>query len=128
MVAAPRPRAGALAKLRALALALPTTRETSRWGHPNFRTSARIFCAFHESRDGVPTIWLRLDPLAAELLRGDPRIVASGHGRLGWLGVRADGGWTFVRELLGDAHRLALPEPNAARAKPATKRARTRRR
>ncbi|MFI5314726.1 MAG: MmcQ/YjbR family DNA-binding protein [Myxococcota bacterium] len=126
---------GALAKLRALLLALPGTDEKSSWGHPNFHTSARSYCAFHEHRSGVPCIWLRLDPLAAELMRDDPRILSSSHGGQGWIGVNAGGriDWSFVRELARDAHSLALPKPRRARpkaaaAKPAQGRDRTRRR
>jgi len=98
---------GVLARLRALTKRLEGTREVASWGHPNFRTDARIYCAFHPTRSGEPCIWIRLDPLAAELLRGDPRTLAATHGAAqGWIGVRAGGriDWRFVGELLHDAH------------------------
>jgi len=107
-----------LARLRTLTRKLPGTKETSSWGHPNFRTTLRIFCAYHPAR-GTPCIWLRLDPLAAELLRGDPRTLESTHGAAqGWIGVRAEGriAWGFVTELLRDAHALAEPEVKRKRA------------
>ena len=107
-----------LPKLRKLVLALPGTTEAKSWGHPNFRTSHRIFCAFHADREGVPCIWLRLDPFAAEMLRDDPRLIRSTHGAAqGWVGVRAQGriAWGFVAELARDAHALAAPAPKQTR-------------
>jgi predicted DNA-binding protein (MmcQ/YjbR family) len=109
-----------LAKLRKLLLALPGTKEKTSWGHPNFHTSARSFCAFHETRDGTPCIWLRLDPLAAEMLRDDPRVVRSTHGAAqGWIGVRAAGRipWGLVGDLARDAHALAEPAPKKTRGR-----------
>ncbi len=107
-----------LAKLRKLLLALPGTSEKKSWGHPNFHTSVRSYCAYHETRDGTPCIWLRLDPFAAELLRDDPRLIRSTHGSAqGWLGVRATGRipWGFVGELARDAHALAVPPEKKTR-------------
>jgi predicted DNA-binding protein (MmcQ/YjbR family) len=115
-----------LAKLRKLLLALPGTSEKKSWGHPNFHTSARTYCAYHETRDGVPCIWLRLDPFAAELLRDDPRLIRTTHGSAqGWIGVRAQGriAWAFVEELARDAHALAAPAPKRAKRVSSAKRA-----
>jgi predicted DNA-binding protein (MmcQ/YjbR family) len=108
-----------LAELRKIVLALPGTAEKQSWGHPNFHTAKRSYCAYHETRAGVPCIWLRLDPLAAEMLGDDPRVIRSSHGASqGWIGVRADGrvSWGFVRELAKDAHALAQPEAKSGRA------------
>jgi predicted DNA-binding protein (MmcQ/YjbR family) len=102
-----------LARLRALTRGLAGTREVASWGHPNFRTEARIYCAYHPTRAGEPCIWIRLDPLAAELLRGDPRTLPTSHGTAqGWIGARASGriAWGFVGELLRDAHAAAAPQ------------------
>jgi predicted DNA-binding protein (MmcQ/YjbR family) len=112
-----RPRGLDLTRLRELLLALPGTTETSSWGHPNFRTSKRIYAAFHEDRSGVPCIWLYVAPLTRELLQDDPRIGAleprGGH----WLGVRADGrvDWSLVRELAREGYDASTPKPRAAR-------------
>jgi predicted DNA-binding protein (MmcQ/YjbR family) len=109
-----------LTRLRALTRELEGTREVASWGHPNFRTTSRIYSAYHPTRSGEPCIWIRLDPLAAELLRGDPRTLASTHGAAhGWIGARASGriDWEFVAELLRDAH--AAAEPSVGRAKAA---------
>lgn len=99
--------------------ALPDVHEKASWGHPNFTAGkgGKIFVAFHEDRSGVPTIWLRVDPLAAELLRGDRRITASAHGGAGWIGVRADGrvDWKLVRELAADGHELVNVKPKRKR-------------
>jgi predicted DNA-binding protein (MmcQ/YjbR family) len=117
-----RPAVGpVLAKLRELAFALPDVHEKVSWGHPNFTAgkSGKSFAAFHEDRNGVPTIWLRVDPLAAEMLRGDERVTPSAHGGAGWIGVRADGrvAWSLVRELARDGHELVRAKPRA-RKKP----------
>ena len=110
-----------LAKLRALVSALPDVHEKASWGHPNFTAGkgGKIFAAFHEDRSGTPTIWLRVDPLAAEMLRGDPRIAASAHGGAGWIGVRADGrvAWALVRDLARDGHELVRAKPKSKRKK-----------
>jgi predicted DNA-binding protein (MmcQ/YjbR family) len=110
-----------LAKLRDLVFALPDVHEKASWGHPNFTAGkgGKIFAAFHEDRSGTPTIWLRVDPLAAELLRGDERITPSAHGGAGWIGVRADGrvAWSLVRELARDGHELVRVKPKAQRRK-----------
>jgi predicted DNA-binding protein (MmcQ/YjbR family) len=108
-------QADVLTKLRALAFALPDVHEKASWGHPNFTAGkgGKIFAAFHEDRSGTPTIWLRVDPLAAEMLRGDPRITPSAHGGAGWIGVRADGrvAWSLVRDLARDGHELVRAKP-----------------
>jgi predicted DNA-binding protein (MmcQ/YjbR family) len=110
-----------LARLRAICLGLPETVETASWGHPNFRSGKRIFSAFHEDRDGAPTIWIKVDALQGQMLTGDPRFSHSGHGTRGWVGVRADlpVDWAMVRDLLRRAHQLAQPaRPDRAAAKP----------
>jgi predicted DNA-binding protein (MmcQ/YjbR family) len=119
-----------LAKLRAICLGLEATVETASWGHPNFRSGKRIFAAFHEDRDGAPTIWIKVDALQGQMLAGDPRFSRSGHGTRGWVGVCADRpiDWAMVRELLREGHRLAQPKrPEQAPAgKPRAKGARRR--
>ena len=111
----------ALVKLRELAFALPDVHEKASWGHPNFTAgkSGKIFAAFHEDRSGIPTIWLRVDPLAAELLSGDERITPSAHGGAGWIGVRADGrvAWSLVRERARDGHELVRAKPKPRKKK-----------
>jgi predicted DNA-binding protein (MmcQ/YjbR family) len=108
-------QANVLAKLRTLVSALPDVHEKASWGHPNFTAGkgGKIFAAFHEDRSGTPTIWLRVDPLAAEMLRGDPRITPSAHGGARWIGVRADArvAWTLVRDLASDGHELVKAKP-----------------
>ena len=101
-----------LERLRELTRALPGTCEVASWGHPNFRTEDRIYCAYHPDRNGAATIWIRLDPIAVEVLQGDGRIRSSAHARLGWLGLRAEGriDWGFTRQLIRDAHALGGPK------------------
>src|SRR5262245_19103014 len=109
-----------LAKLRKLVFALPDVHEKASWGHPNFTAGkgGKIFCAFHADRSGVPTIWLRVDPLAAEMLRGDRRLSASTHGAsAGWIGVPADKrvDWKLVGELASDGCEMLRAKPKAPR-------------
>jgi predicted DNA-binding protein (MmcQ/YjbR family) len=125
-------QADVLAKLRALVSALPDVHEKASWGHPNFTAGrgGKIFVAFHEDRNRVPTIWLRVEPLAAEMLRGDPRLTPSAHGGAGWIGVRADGriDWRLVRELASDGHELVRAKPRSRKPRRAQPGAAERRR
>jgi predicted DNA-binding protein (MmcQ/YjbR family) len=102
-----------LRTLRKLALSLPETSETKSWGYPHFKAGKRIFVAFHPDREDVPSIWFRVEPLAAELLAADPRLSCSSHGATHWARLRADRAidWRLVEELARDAHELLLAKP-----------------
>ena len=39
--------AAALAKVRALCLALPEAKEVTAWGHPTFRAGKKLECGIH---------------------------------------------------------------------------------
>jgi predicted DNA-binding protein (MmcQ/YjbR family) len=109
----PRPvesEARVLAKLRELCLSLPDAYETQTWGHPNFRAGKKIFAAFHQSQ-GVPCIWVRIDPLQYEVLSGDARLLETRHGAPRWIALRADRrlDWKLARGLLEGGYRQVAP-------------------
>jgi predicted DNA-binding protein (MmcQ/YjbR family) len=90
-----------LTKVRAACLALPETRETSSWGHPNFRAGKRTFATF-ERVDGRPSIAFRLDPDDVERLLSRKQFFATPYGRGQWVSVWADRSldWRIVGDLL----------------------------
>lgn len=101
-----------LARLRRLCLALPETRETPTWGHPNFRVGDKIFAAFHDDAAGSPCIWLKADADALLDLPGAARRFSQArHGAGRWIGVRADVSveWAMVRELVRESYRRTAP-------------------
>lgn len=110
-----------LARLRRLSLALPETRETPTWGHPNFRVRDKIFAAFHEDAAGSPCIWVKADPAEVFARGDDPRFSRSRHGAGRWVGVRADLplDWKLVGELVHESWRRTAPKRLAAAAAPA---------
>src|SRR5690349_19351615 len=77
------------AQARRACLALPETRETSSWGHPNFRAGRRTFCAF-EMIGGRPSIAFKLPPDDAGLRR-TPDTFATPYGRGLWTSIWVDG-------------------------------------
>ena len=105
-----------LARLRRLCLALPETRETPTWGHPNFRVGDKIFAAFHEDGAGSPCIWLQSDPAEVFARGWDLRFSPGRHGGGRWLGLRADLplDWALVRDLVHESWRSTAPKRLAA--------------
>lgn len=93
-------------KLRALCLALPETRETASWGHPNFRAGKRIFSAF-EIVKGRPSIAFRLDARDIDLLLRKKNFFATPYGAGRWVSAWVDGSvdWRFVARLLDRSYR-----------------------
>ena len=71
-------------RLRRLCLALPETKETSSWGHPNFRAGKRIFCAF-EVFGGRPSIAFRVTAADAHRLRRKQHFFSTPYGRGVWV-------------------------------------------
>jgi len=93
-------------RLREMCLALPETRETFSWGHPNFRAGKRTFATF-EVVKGRPSIAFRL--AAADVnrhLRRDS-FFATPYGRGQWVSVWADSrlDWDLVADLLQRSYR-----------------------
>lgn len=71
-------------RLRRWCLALPETKETSSWGHPNFRAGKKIFCAF-EVFGGRPSIAFRLTAADAKRFARKRHFFATPYGRGVWV-------------------------------------------
>jgi len=96
-----------LHKVRALCLALPETRETSSWGHPNFKAGTRTFVAFERVR-GRASIAFRLDPAEVERLLKRKTFFTTPYGRGLWVSLWADGAidWEAVSNLVERSYRV----------------------
>ena len=80
----------------------------SSYGHPNFRTSKRVFATYEWVRGGRPSIAFRLEPVDVELLRGRAAFFATPYGRGQWVSVWADTrlNWRLVERLLTRSYQL----------------------
>jgi predicted DNA-binding protein (MmcQ/YjbR family) len=96
-----------LHRLRAICLALPETRETSSWGHPNFKAGARTFVAFERVK-GRASIAFRLDAADVERLLRRKGFFVTPYGRGLWVSLWADNAidWTAVTELAERSYRV----------------------
>lgn len=110
----------ALARLRALCLALPEVTERISHGEPTWFVR-RVFVSYadHHHDDGL-AFWCAAPPGAQEeLVAADPeRFFRPPYvGGRGWLGVRLDGDvdWDEVAEIVTDAYREIAPRRLAAR-------------
>ena len=111
---------GVLPNLRALCLSLPETRESSSWGHPNFRAGKRTFVAF-ERVDGHPSIAFRLDRAGVGRLLRRRAFFETPYGRGLWVSVWVDGSldWRIVDDLVRRSYRtVALKRMLAALERP----------
>ncbi|HEY1303081.1 MAG TPA: MmcQ/YjbR family DNA-binding protein [Vicinamibacterales bacterium] len=96
-----------LRRLRALCLALPETRETASWGHPNFKAGTRTFVAFERVK-GQPSIAFRLEPADVARLLRRKEFFTTPYGRGLWVSLRADGplDWQTVTDLVDRSYRV----------------------
>ena len=109
----------ALARLRALCLALPEAREKITWATPTFRVREKMF-ALCGSRESRITVWLKAPASAQEsLVAYDPEryFVPPYVGRAGWVGIYLDGRvpWARVAALVDQSWRLVAPKKVAAK-------------
>ena len=96
-----------VARFRDLCLALPETRETDAFGHPNFHAGKRTFAAFEWIR-GRPSLAFRVGAdQADQLLMGGDLFLASPYGRGLWVSLWADGplDWKLVETLIEQSYR-----------------------
>jgi len=98
-------------RLRRLCLALPETKETSSWGHPNFRAGRRTFCAF-ELFAGRPSVALRLAATDAKRFARKKHFFATPYGRgvwvSRWLDVDVDS--ELLAGLIDRSYRQVAPD------------------
>jgi predicted DNA-binding protein (MmcQ/YjbR family) len=114
--------ADAVARLRAICLALPETTEKVAWGEPTWRVRERLFAQLDNHHHGAEhlAVWLPA-PLGEQeaLVAQDPsRFFRPPYvGQRGWVGVRIDGRprWSQVAMLVEQAYRHVAPAPRKRR-------------
>jgi len=110
-----------LGKLRKICLALPETKETNTWGHPNFRVGEKIFAVFEEYK-GELGICVKVGKLIQGVFLDDPRFFRTPYvGKYGWVTLRVHSAplnWTEIRELVKGSYLLIAPgeEKKSSRA------------
>jgi predicted DNA-binding protein (MmcQ/YjbR family) len=107
----------ALAKVRALCLALPHTKLTMTWGSPHFRVVEKIFCGFG-AEDGKQVMGVKLVMSHARSIVKDSRFWPAPYvGKHGWVSmdVTRRKSWDEVAALIRESYDLIAPQ--ASRAK-----------
>lgn len=101
-----------LARIRALALALPETDEAAPFGDPWFRVRAKMFCCF-TSQQGVAALVVKVGRENLELFLRDARFFKSPYiGNAGWVGLllREPVDWHEARALIRDSYNRVAPK------------------
>jgi predicted DNA-binding protein (MmcQ/YjbR family) len=97
-----------LSRLREICLGLPEVRETTKWGHPTFEASKKMFAVL-DCYEGRPCIAFRASPEHRLALLKDRRFFEAPYAaRHGWVCLHADGrlNWRKVKTLLRDSYCL----------------------
>lgn len=101
-----------LERLRAICLALPETKETRTWGHPNFRVGEKIFCSFGEEK-GEAAMGFKVGKQIQGVFLEDPRFrKASYVGNYGWVSFLVHAApldWDEITGLVHQSFRLIAP-------------------
>ena len=110
------PETPAVARVRALCLALPGATETSAWGHPNFRVGKQTFVTL-EVHQGRPVIALRLVQDQVRELCRDGKFHPTPYGKGLWASTYADRrlNWRHIESLIRQSHRMSAPQAKQAR-------------
>jgi predicted DNA-binding protein (MmcQ/YjbR family) len=107
-----------LARMRAICLALPDTKETPTWGEPHFRVGEKIFAGWGTT-DAGPSIGFKLErEHAAALVEDDPRFTRAPYvGQHGWVSMDVSRvtDWDEVRALVEESYRLIAPKKSLAK-------------
>jgi predicted DNA-binding protein (MmcQ/YjbR family) len=109
--------ASVLAKVRAICLALPDTRETLTWGQPHFRVGDKIFCGCGDEK-GKLTVGLKLEREHADAIVQDERFTRAPYvGHKGWVSIDAARitDWRLVKALIHESYGLIAPKKTLAR-------------
>jgi predicted DNA-binding protein (MmcQ/YjbR family) len=106
-----------LARVRAICLSLPDTKETPTWGQPHFRVGEKIFAGCGEEKGRV-SIGFKLEMNHARAIVKDPRFTPAPYvGHKGW--VSLDGArvtdWDELRELILESYELIAPKKSLAK-------------
>jgi predicted DNA-binding protein (MmcQ/YjbR family) len=106
-----------LAKVRAICLALPDTKETPTWGSPHFRVGDKIFAGYG-AHAGKVTIGFKLTKPHADAVIHDPRFERAPYvGRYGWVSLDATAAidWDSVREMIHESYSLIASPASVAK-------------
>jgi predicted DNA-binding protein (MmcQ/YjbR family) len=125
-----------LSRLRETCLSLPEVRETTKWGHPTFEASKRMFAVL-DCYEGRACIAFRASSERQPVLLADERFFEAPYAaRHGWVCLRTDSrlNWHEVETLLRESYRLvalkrmlaALDEQASASGKVELRRKRSR--
>lgn len=109
----------ALARLRALCVAMPNVTESLNHGRPAFYVRDKTFVMFMDDhhRDGRLAIWCKAPPGAQSIIvEGDPEryFVPPYVGPSGWIGARLDRSpdWSAIEALVAESYAMtAAPKP-----------------
>ncbi len=111
-----------LAKLRAIALALPGAAEALNHGRPCFSVRDKTFVMFLDNhhRDGRVAIWCKAPPGAQSMItEGDPEryFIPPYVGKSGWIGARLDRApdWAAIRALVAESYAMTAKPARRAR-------------
>ncbi|WP_342451476.1 MmcQ/YjbR family DNA-binding protein [Neoroseomonas nitratireducens] len=109
----------ALARLRAICLALPDAAERETWGIATWRIRDRIFCMWSTTDRLQAAMWCKAPPGSQEVLVAaapDRFFVPPYVGHKGWIGVVLDGDadWEEVAALVRRSWRMTAPKRLAA--------------
>jgi predicted DNA-binding protein (MmcQ/YjbR family) len=110
----------ALAKIRAICLALPNTKETLSWGSPHFRVGEKIFSGFGEEKGKGIAIGAKLEMDHADAMVQQPGFWRAPYvGKHGWvsIGVSPKTNWSQVKALVEESYRLVAPKPKVSKTK-----------
>lgn len=113
-----------LAKVRALALALPAAAEKLTHGMPGFFVEGGKFFAYYtrdHHGDGITALLVKASGVEeqAQLIENDPELYYRPpyFGPSGWVGIRLDGGavdWGHIEDWLSRSWRMSAPKRLAA--------------
>ena len=113
-----------LAKVRALALALPAAAEKLTHGMPGFFVEGGKFFAYYtrdHHGDGITALLVKASGVEeqAQLIENDPELYyrPAYFGPSGWVGIRLDGGavdWGHIEDWLSRSWRMSAPKRLAA--------------
>jgi hypothetical protein len=109
----------AIARLRAICLALPQAEERETWGIATWRIRDRIFCMWSTTDTPEAALWCKAPPgIQGMLVEAAPKrfFVPPYVGHKGWIGVVLDAGvdWDEVAALVRRSWRMTAPKRLAA--------------
>lgn len=110
----------ALAKMRAICLSFPDTKETRTWGTPHFRVTDKIFAGYGDEK-GVASIGFKLEMAHAKAILRDKRFTPAPYvGHKGWVSMDVSGAvdWDEVRDLVEESYELIAPKKSLAKLSP----------